>query len=102
MAPKPTPMDVHKVTFPDNTTGYDVNQLDYCCPELQSDLIADGAAIILIDLGLCVRTNLQTPPRRLSYCYNCGTQITHSDNQLAPEMQKPIEEIHEPVSDPVP
>jgi hypothetical protein len=94
-----TVMNVHKVDFPDGTNGYDVNQLEYCCRELQSDLIGDGAAVILIDEGLCLRSNLPGPHRRLEYCYSCGAKITHTESQAEP---KPIEEIKEPVSDPIP
>jgi hypothetical protein len=92
-------MKVHKVKLPDGNQGYDVGELDYCCSELESDLITNGAAVILIDEGLCLRSNLPGPHRILKFCYNCGQEIQHSDNMVI--VEAPIEEPKEPVRDPV-
>jgi hypothetical protein len=92
-------MKVHKVTLPDGSKGYDVHGLTYCCKELESDLITDGAAIVLIDEGLCLRSNIPGPHRLLKFCYNCGKEVQHSDNMAI--VDKPIEEVKEAVRDPV-
>ena len=92
-------MEVAKVTFPEGNTGYDVNQLEYCCPELEKDLINDGGAVILIDEGLCLRSNIAGPHRLLRYCYNCGAGISQPDANVA--VEKPIEDIKPPVTDPI-
>ena len=69
-----------KVSKPPGSANYDADYLAYCCLELKHNVIGDGGAIVLIDKGLCLRTNNRAiDQRRVKFCPECGQQITHED-----------------------